>query len=264
MKKRTNSLLTVLLSLMLIGSPLFLRAYKKGMGGLEGFLYAEDGTTAVSGAEITLKNVSSQEIHRVQTDENGIFRVDSLENGFYVYGVTTPRGQYNSDNMIGIRNGEMTKVSIVLDTYDDRTAAAANEIYRGRDADDEALIGRVERYDPLTRVAEVFIIYGFIQKNDRIHVEGRRTEFYQDVFDLNLENRPADRIFAGNTARIRMERDVEKGDEVYILCKKSGALPLFLTNPCGIAALVAGAGFISLGIIELNDEVSVSPFKTKR
>jgi len=124
--------------------------------------------------------------------------------------------------------------------------------------DNEARIGRVVQYLPATKDAVVFIEKGVLQVDDRIRVRGIQTNFYQDVSTMGLEGAKVKRALAGQNPSVRVVRDAQTGDGVYLVCKK-GVPPFFLT-PCGIATVVGGVGAL-VGIITVTDKNPVSPIK---
>jgi len=232
-----------------------------GTGNLIGYVYDQDGTTPVEGAVITIRNIATGETYASEkTNSKGIFDIPDVAKGIYQYGVRTSQGDFNSDNLIGINEGNTANVSIVLDPYEEREAAAVHDIYQQARIDGEAHVGRVDGFNPSSQLADIFITSGFLQRGDRIHVKGPGTDFYQDVKDLMMDGLSVEKAFAGSTVASPLSQGADPGDLVYLVCKKQGAMPMFLTHPCGIAALVAGAGFVTLGIIELTEEVCVSPY----
>ena len=108
-----------------------------------------------------------------------------------------------------------------------------------------------------TKEAEVLVEIGLIQAEDRIHVKGQTTDFYQDLRGLKAYGAKAKRVTSGYTAVVRTSKPCEAGDFVYIVCKR-GVPPFFLA-PLGIAAIVAGAVPLSATF----EEEPVSPFKIK-
>ena len=260
-----NIIIVGMIGVFLIASPYLLKAQNPVTGTLVGYVFDQDGTSPLKDAVVTIKNITTGKTYKSEgSDFNGMVRIENIEKGVYQYGVTTSKGDFNSDNLIGIQEGNTANVSIVLSPYDEKEAQAVDQIYQNVREDGEALVGRVEKFDPVSNIADIFIIYGFLQQSDRIHVKGNRTDYYQDVSGLVLDGTTVEKAFAGTTVKSRLERNTDVGDLVYVICKKSGALPLFLTHPCGIAALVAGAGFVTLGIIELNEEVTVSPYQPSK
>ena len=95
-------------------------------------------------------------------------------------------------------------------------------------------------------------------QHDRIRVRGVQTNFYQDVTVLGLEGTKVKRALAGQNPWLRVVREAQPGDGVFLVCKK-GVPPFFLT-PCGIATVVGGVGAL-VGIVTVTDKNSVSPIK---
>jgi hypothetical protein len=118
----------------------------------------------------------------------------------------------------------------------------------------EAYIGKVVKYHAETKEAEVLIEIGLIQAEDRIHIKGQATDFYQDMKGLKAYGTKTKRVTSGYSAVIRTSKPCEAGDFVYIVCKR-GVPPFFLA-PLGIAGIVAGAIPLSATF----EEEPVSPF----
>ncbi len=228
-----------------------------GQGSLVGTFFEKDGTTPVPGAVIKLKNISSGSIYEAApSDKSGTFRLDGLVKGIYTFGIATSSGDFNSNELIGILEGETTKISISLSLYEGQVRQGMQEIAREQSLkDNEARIGRVVRYIPGSREAVVFIEKGVLQTDDRIRVRGITTNFYQDVDGLGLDGYKIKRALAGQSPFLKVIREAQIGDAVYLVCKK-GVPPFFLT-PCGIATVVGGM----VGLITVVDKKEVSPFK---
>jgi hypothetical protein len=228
-----------------------------GTGTLVGTFFEKDGATPVSGAIIKLKNISSGSIYEAApSDKAGLFRLEGLAKGIYTFGILTPAGNFNSNELIGILENETTKISVSLSIYESQILQSMQEIAREQSVkDNEARVGRVLRYIPGSKEAVVFIEKGVLQLDDRIRVRGINTNFYQDVDALGLEGNKVKRALAGQSPFLKTVREAQTGDAVYLVCKK-GVPPFFLT-PCGIATIVGGMA----GIITVIDKKEVSPFK---
>lgn len=232
-------------------------------GSLVGYIFDRDGKTPVLGAAIKVRNITSGAIYEsLPSDAQGLFKIDGLAKGIYTFGITTELGDFNSSELVGILANETTKVSISLNPYDSSVQSAVQEVIRDQvvvENEGESRIGRVVRYDPDTNEAEVYIERGLIQIDDRIHIKGINTNFYQGVGNLRLGENRIRRALAGESPWLAVKGPVQTGDSVYVVCKK-GILPFFLT-PCGIAWVIAGSGAIMAGIIEITDKTPLSPFK---
>lgn len=236
-----------------------LGAQNPAKGNLIGHVFDRDGATPVTGAVIKLRNISSASIYEAPaTDKAGFFRLDGLAKGIYNFGITTTAGDFNSNELVGIIDNETTKISISLNTYEGEIRQSMQEITREQSVkDNEARVGRVVQYLPATKEAVVYIEKGALQVDDRIRVRGITTNFYQDVEVMGLEGVRIRRALAGQSPFVKIIRDAQVGDAVYLCCK-NGVAPFFLT-PCGIATVVGGVGAIAL--ITIEDKPAVSPFK---
>ncbi len=242
---------------LLLSSAASLAAQTPARGNLVGTFFEKDGTTPVTGAVIKLRNISSGAIYEAPpSDAAGFFRLEGLAKGIYNFGITTSAGDFNSNELIGIIENETTKISISLSIYEGEIRQAMQEIAREQSVkDNEARVGRVVQYVPGTKEAVVYVEKGALQGDDRIRVRGITTNFYQDVEALGLDGSKIKRALAGQTPFMKIIREAQVGDAVYLVCKK-GVPPYFLT-PCGIATVVGGMA----GLITIVDNKDISPFK---
>jgi hypothetical protein len=227
-------------------------------GNLVGFVFGRDGSTPVAGAVVVVKNVSTGAVTESGgSDDLGVFRLVGLDVGIYALGVKSTAGNYNSQDFFGVAAQQTSKLTISLNPYDAISASAAEAVIKEQRDKGEAYIGKVVKYNSDAQEAEVFVEIGLIQKEDRIHVKGLVTDFYQDVTKLAAYGSKADRVTSGYTAGVKAAKACAEGDFVYIVCKR-GMFPFFLA-PLGVATIVAGA--VPLGAHV--QEQSVSPFMIK-
>lgn len=248
-KKRIVNKVVIGIAVFLLCFPAFLRSENIAKGNIIGFVYDEDGTTPLENAVVKVKNISTGTIYESsKSDPNGVFAIQGVETGVYLYGVLTPQGEFSSENFFGVRvnEGDTAKLSISLTPYEQKVASAIQEVYKEQSISGEALVGTVIDYNFDAKTAEVLIVKGLLQLNDRIHAKGKATDFYQDVEELKLGHSPVKKIFAGQTANCKMKNSVKNGDLVYVVCKR-GLLPLFL-KPLGLASIIAGSAGIVVGI----------------
>lgn len=229
----------------------------QGKGNLVGFIYYQDGVTPIVGAVVKVKDVSTNLVaESTNSDMNGMFTIENLNTGVYSLGVVTSQGDFNLEELIGIKAGETTKVTFSLAPYSAEEAVAVQEIFRNVYQDEEikgeVLVGQVLSYNRINGTAEIYINKGYIKRNDRIHVRGVRSHFYQNVEDLVFGEQRVDKIFAGNNVTMAMRYLVEEGDLVYLVCKK-GVVPFFLT-PLGYITALAATGVITYGIVTITEE----------
>jgi hypothetical protein len=244
------------LILMLVPSALLAQGSRSG--SLVGFVFEKDGSTPVAGAVIAVKNVTNGVVIEAgRSDPLGLFRVPGLDPGLYALGVTSEKGSFNSQDFFGVSAGQTAKITIALDPYDSVAAGAAAAVIKEQRDKGEAFIGKVVRYLPETKEAEIFIEIGLLQSEDRIHIKGRVTDFFQDMRALKATGAATRRVTSGYTAVVKTSKPCEQGDFVYIVCKR-GVPPFFLA-PLGIAAIVAGA----VPLEAIYDDIVVSPFRIK-
>ena len=236
-----------------VGSP-----QESAKGNLIGFVFGPDGSTPVAGAVAVVKNLTTGVVtEALETDGLGVFKVPELGAGLYALGIKSARGSFNSQDFFGISAGRTSKISIALSPYDAAAAAGAAEVIQEQRQKGEAFIGKILACDPATKEAKVLVEVGLIQADDRIHVKGQTTDFYQDIRGLRSFGSRTKRVTSGNTAVFKTAKPCAAGDFVYIVCKR-GVPPFFLA-PLGIAAIVAGA----VPLAATFEEEPVSPFKIK-
>jgi hypothetical protein len=227
-------------------------------GNLIGFVFGADGSTPVAGAIVMVKNLTTGVVTEAEaTDKLGVFRVPGLRVGLYALGVRSSQGSYNSQDFFGIAAQQTAKISIALDPYNAVAASAAAAVIKEQREKGEAFIGKVVQYRPETKEAEVFVEIGLVQSDDRIHLKGQTTDYYQDIKSLKAYGSRTKRVTSGFTAVIRASKPCEEGDFVYIVCKR-GVPPFFLA-PLGLAAIVAGA----VPLAATFEDEPASPFKIK-
>jgi hypothetical protein len=232
----------------------FLRSEELSKGSILGFVYEEDGTTPLEGAVVEFKNITTGAVYESsKSDDLGVFKIEGVERGLYIYGVKTAQGDFNSDGPIGvrIRENETAKLSISLTPYEEKVRSAIEEIYREQETEGKSVVGRAVNYNPDTRIAEVMIMKGLLQVDDKIYAKGDVTDFYQDVNFLGSEDSFVEGIFAGQSASLAVKNKVEIGDLIYKVAK-SGVLPLF-SKPSGVASVVTGSSEIVGGVTVLCD-----------
>ena len=244
-----------------------------GTGNLVGFIYYQDGVNPIVGAVVKVKDISTGLVSEsTKSDADGMFTIENLNTGVYSLGVVTSQGDFNLEELIGVKAGETTKVSFSLAPYSAEETEAIQDIYRDiyqeEEIKGEVLVGRVLSFDRINGTAEIFIIKGYLKLGDQIHVRGVSSHFYQNIEDLKFGVKRVEKIFAGNNVTMPMRYLVEEGDLVYLVCKK-GVVPFFLT-PLGYITALAATGLITYGIVSLTEEpcaecsVYLPPINTKK
>ncbi len=241
---------------ILFTTPLLLTSQVPGKGNLVGFVYEKDGSTPVPGAVVLVKNVTTGAIlESTKSDDLGVFKVEGLGAGIYALGVTSGQGSFNSLDFVGVSPNETAKVSIALRPYDPAAAQAVQAVTQDQQQKGESFVGRVVKYVPESREAEIFVERGLLQSGDRIRVKGGVTDFYQDAKALRADGLKSNRILSGQTGMFPASKSCAAGDSVYVVCKR-GVPPFFLA-PLGVAAIVAG----SAALVTIQEEDPVSPVR---
>jgi len=82
---------------------------------LVGFVYGQDLKTPVAGAVVKVRNIANQkEFASGTTDANGMYKIDGVDEGRYILGVTATQGDFNFDYVMLLKGGEMAKLSVAL------------------------------------------------------------------------------------------------------------------------------------------------------
>jgi len=253
--------LFLIFALLLYFLPSFLSSQDNRYGNLIGFVYDKDGTTPIQGAVVKLREISTGVLYESsKSDDLGIFKLSGLKRGIYAFGVISPQGDFNSDDLLGVLENETAKISIALNPYEEGVASAVQKVYQEQEQSGELMIARVVKYIPETKEAEIFIEKGLLQQADRVHLKGNATNFTQDVKVLKVNGLPVKRVFPGQNCYLGVIKPTEIGDFVYVTYKRR-LRPLFL-KPLGIALVIAGTSPIVYGIVPLiEDEPTRSPFK---
>jgi hypothetical protein len=227
-------------------------------GDLAGFIFGPDGSTPVPGAIVVVRNLTTGMVTEAgATDARGSFNLPGLQAGLYALGVRSSQGTYNSQDFFGVTAKRTARISVALAPYDATEAAAAAAVIQEQRAKGEAYVGKIVKCDPATQEAEVFVEVGLVQADDRIHVKGQESDFYQDLRGLKASGTKTKRVTSGYTALFKTSKSCQAGDFVYVVCKR-GVPPFFLA-PLGIAAIVAGAVPLAASF----EDEPVSPFKIK-
>jgi hypothetical protein len=115
--KSKTAAFILIASIIIFYSPHYLEAQNVDKGNLIGFVFEKDGTTPVEGAIVTLRNISTGTVYESsKSDKLGILKTEGVEEGLYIAGISTKKGNFNVDNPIGIEAAETTKVSFALKT----------------------------------------------------------------------------------------------------------------------------------------------------
>lgn len=232
-------------------------------GNIIGFLYDRDGTTPLEGAVVKFKSLTSATIYEsTKSDTYGIFKVQGVESGVYTYGVATEQGDFNADNIVGLKvsENETAKLSISIDPYEKEIAAAVSEIYQEQQGKGESLVGVIADFNANTRMAQVEVMKGLLRVKDRIHAKGKATDFYQSVAVLKVGNSAARHLLKGQVGTVKLDQKAAKGDLVFVT-RKQNIFPFFLV-PAGVAAVIAGNQAVTYNLVRITD--GGSPVSAKR
>jgi len=247
----------------LLLSPIHLLSVNATKRDLTGHVYDRDGTTALEGVVVKAKNIVSGMLYESsKSGGDGAYLIENMEGGAYLVGVESPDGVYNTHGLIGLRIQEDTvaEMSFSLRPYEQKVASAIHDVYQEQKLKGEALVGRVLDYNPKTGIAKIAVTKGLLMMNDRIHTQGRKTDFYQDLLLLRKEGNPVKIVLAGQDADILLKQKTSPDDGIYVVSKRR-VLPLFL-GPDGVATIVSRNSSVMQDVVTVLDEpIAASPFK---
>lgn len=113
--KLKSVFLLLIFSFLMFYLPHLINGKAVGKGNLIGFVYDKDGTTPLEGAIVKLKNVSTGSIYESsKTSKLGVFKLEGIDEGLYVTGISSKEGYFNVESFIGIKANETAKVSFAL------------------------------------------------------------------------------------------------------------------------------------------------------
>jgi hypothetical protein len=254
----------LILSFMLFLSQSLLLSANPRAGNIVGTVYEIDGTTPVQGAVIKIKHVSSESKYQsAQSDDQGAFSIKGIKEGIYAFGISTPQGDFNSSELIGVEANKTSTLTLTVEPFDEQTAEFAPDLYQELVEKGESVVGYVIEYDITTEYALIFLTKGFVQLNDRVRIlgektdEGDKTDFKMNVKYLERDDESVKKVFAGETILMKMEHECIPGDLVIVVCKK-GIIPFFII-PVG---LITGTGLITDG--DTNGDDDLTPFGKKK
>lgn len=266
-----KTILICLVGLFLVSSiPGIVSGNEASKGVILGHIYSFDGTTPIKGAVIKVINTSSRNEHMSSvSDENGLFNITGIESGIYMYSVSVPEGNYVADDVFGVKVSEndTARISISITPYDERVESVIAEASPAPEIEGETFIGRVIEFDESSGEAGIFVMQNVLKKNDRIHALGDRTDFYQKVKNIKIEDNDVNKVDPGKTATIKLEIGASPGDAVYVADNKGGSiLPFILGASAGVATIVGGSKVVAYKMgTAINEQVrATSGFKTKR
>lgn len=252
---RKGFLTGVVALLLLLYSISYAAADTSAKGNVIGFLYGQDGSSPLEGGVVKLKNLMSGATYlSSRSDAYGIFRVQDVESGFYTYGVLTGQGDFNADDIVGLRinPNETAKISIALSAYEKEVASAVGEVTKEQEIRGESLVGMIAAFDPATKTGIVQVTKGLLRAKDTIHAKGKATDFYQQVGELTVGTALTKRVLAGQNGALRLDREARQGDLVYVVKDKHFS-PLFLA-PLGIATVIAGNSAVTYTFSKIKDK----------
>jgi hypothetical protein len=238
--------------------------YAKGLGkgNLTGFVYDQDGTTPVEGAVVMLKNLTTGAVvESPMSDGTGAFKLAGVDRGLYMFGVTSPRGNFNADEVLGINENETAKLAVSLKAFE-----AAEIDPKAEDAPKvagEKWVGKIISYDASLKEARVYINRNQLKQNENFHVKGDKkkynseTDFWQKAKIIKQNGFNVNKAVAGQYYLIPLDKPPLENDFVYV--KESRGLAAFFLTPLGLATILAGT--TAVVVIAVTGTSEASKFK---
>lgn len=81
----------------------------------------------------------------------------------------------------------------------------------------ESEVGTVSHYYDKIGVAIVDVKKGGVKKGDSLHFKGGKTDFTQAADSIQVEHKPVEAIKKGDSAGVKVEKEVREGDTVYLV-----------------------------------------------
>lgn len=210
-------------------------------GTILGYVFEADGTTPVEGAVIRVVNtLTGTELESTTSDQRGTFQIAGIERGIYQYAVSTPRGVFaaNSEFGVNLKGTDTAKMAINLADYEADSDIDIADMPAAEAIAGETFIGRIIWVDPESNVAEILVMQGALETNDKVHALGETTDFYEKIKNMEVGEFVEPAAVPGETAFVEFSNPVQIGDAIYVAA--AGAPLAFLLPLVGVAAVGAG------------------------
>lgn len=249
---RKDSLVyAVLFSTIVLFLQPLLFAASAGKGNLVGFVYGQDGTTPVAGAVVKLKSLSDGKIFQSdKSDDAGAFKLAGVDQGVYIFGVTSPQGDFNSEEALGIAANETAKLAVAL-TPDEGDVNPQGE--NAPTIAGEKWVGTVVSFDASTNLARIYINKRHLDQDEDFHVKGDKkkynsdTDFWQKAKVIQQNGLKVKKAVSGQYYNLLLEKPPLDNDFVYV--KTSKGLIAFFLSPLGLATILAGTTAAVIAIV---------------
>ena len=272
----------LIFSFFLFCFPHLSMAQAVAQGSLSGFIYAEDGVTPLKGAVVKIRNIVEGMIYEsTKSDSEGAFKIEGIQEGLYSAGISTPTGDFNFENLIGVKAGEAAKISLALVPTETQNVSSPEEktnplkeetssavegqapfIQAGTEvtsSKEAVFLGKVVNYSAETQEASIYIEEGSMRVGDELIFRGTKTDFTQNIESIRIESTHVKKASVGQTPDVMLGEPVEVGDFVYLSLKRKA---FFFFSPVGIATVLATTAGAVYGVVKLTEEEEeVSPFK---
>jgi len=80
----------------------------------------------------------------------------------------------------------------------------------------EVLIGKITHFFAKPSAGVIKLLKRGISLDEKIHIKGRHTNFIQNVFSLQIDNKPVDKAGRGEEVGLEVKERVRRKDKVYV------------------------------------------------
>lgn len=250
LRKRSVVYAVLVCTVVFFAEPLVF-ANSVAKGNLTGFIYDKDGTTPVEGAVVKLKNLASGSVFESSKSDNvGAFSMVGVDQGMYIFGVSSAKGDFNAEEVLGIAGNETAKLAVALnpdaaevDPKNESAPAIAGEKW----------VGTVISFDAATKMARVFINKGQLKQDEEFHVKGDKkkhnsdSDFWQKAKGMQQNGLAVNKAVAGQYYNLILDKTPLDNDFLYV--KKSKGLIAFFLSPLGLATILAGTTAAVIAVV---------------
>ncbi|MFC2141376.1 carboxypeptidase-like regulatory domain-containing protein [Acidobacteriota bacterium] len=245
-------LFPLVLAFIVFSTGALVEAAEAAKGNIVGYVFEYDSTIPIEGAVVRTKNLSTgAEFWSTASDGKGVFSIEGIESGIYDYVVTTPAGEYTAEDSFGLKvEADVTaKIAINVKPYAKSAKYGADSFAPAESIEGETFIGRIVDFNADTLQAEVFVMQGQLEWDDKIHALGEETDFYQKVDSLEVDESEARMAVPGEMAVVLLDNPAQVGDAVYVAGSRSmSAFLIPLAGVVGVAAVSAGSSAVAYNI----------------
>jgi hypothetical protein len=100
---------------ILFWMPELIRAQEIERGNLIGFVYGPDNTSPIEGAVLKIRNLTTGSLYEsMASDDQGRVEFENVDEGLYLVGISTSQGDFNIENLVGIKPNKTANIAFAL------------------------------------------------------------------------------------------------------------------------------------------------------